>query len=268
MVCKVVLVLFSVVLLVVVDAGELNPCRGSYHTTVGGWTQQTPILHLTETGAVRNFAGCHGALPRQCYLGDCIDTGCWLALPRTRGVDEDVYHVQAPYLTSCFHGLGACVRGTCVERKDANKYTGSELALWYFRGTTTLTYSSYQTCAENDQCLEAWNANCSPVDAKPAHLGEEIMTYDCAPLEKHGDNDRPMFDIEHFVSDGMICGEGQGECYGCRCYTSDFPPYCPRDEYDVFCDGSDNCRLELVRTGESRFPGCSGQPPMNAKLFW
>ena len=252
--------------MVVVDARELNPCRGSYHTTVGGWTQQTPVYSLTETGAVRNFAGCDEALPRQCYLGDCIDTGCWLELPRTQGEEETTYHVEAPYMTPCLHGLGRCVRGTCVEKEDAQRYRTSEENIEYFTiPDIDRPSSSFEVCSQHPDCLELWNDNCSPIEDKPAHLGEEIPSWDCAPIRMFDWPNPMVIGVEYFATDGARCGEG--ECYGGRCYVSDFPPYCPWDTITLTCDVLAGCTTEISERGEDQLPGCSGRPPDNAVLF-
>lgn len=254
-------------LVVVLCDNRLNPCRGSYHKTSHGWVEQTPVHLLTESGAVQNFAGCHETLPRQCYLGDCIDTGCWLALPRTQGEEETAYYVQAPYMTPCLYGFGRCVRGTCVAKEDAKRYRESELYIKYFTIPNIAQFSSsFEVCSQHPDCLELWNDNCSLMENKPTHLGEEISSWECAPMRFFNWPEPTAVGIEYFAEDGMLCEE-EGECYGGRCFASDFPPYCPPDHINVNCDGWYSCKEETGETGEDQLPGCSGRPPAAARAF-
>ena len=252
-------------LMVVIDAVELNPCRSSFPTTEG-WFKHTPVASLIETGAARNFVGCDEVLPRQCYLGNCVDTGCWLALPRTQGEKGTTYHVEAPYMTPCLHGIGRCVRGTCVEKEDAERYGASE-EIWEIFDIPNIASvsSSFEGCSQHPDCLKLWNDNCSPIEDKPAHLGEELPSADCAPMWMLDWPGLTLVGIEYFAVDGMRCEGDKGECYGGRCFASDFPPYCPWGMHYKLCDLRVGCLL--FETGENQLPGCSGYPPDKAIHF-
>ena len=150
-----------------------------------------------------------------------------------------------------------------METEDAKKYEKSELPMNDIPFTVpadTQSTSSFETCAQNPDCLDMWNAACSPIEDKPAHLGEEIPTYGCAPMRIHRWKPQTsVIYIRFFVIDGMPCygsddddESEEGECYGGRCFVSDFPPYCPWDK---------------LETGEEQLPGCSGLPPNGARLF-
>ena len=265
-----VLVLFSITLLVVVDASEPNLCLGSDYTVIGGRGRQTPVHSLSETGVNRNFARCHETLPHQCYFGACIDMGCWEELPRTQGEEGTVYHVEAPYLSVCLYGLGRCVGGVCVEKHDVKEYSAVEESIEYFHiPDVAEASSSFEVCSKHPTCLERWEGLFVNVAYRPTHLGAELPSYDCAPMRLFGHPTPTTVGFEYFAADGTRCEGDAGECFAGRCFASDFPPYCPwpKDNRGRDCDTLFSYIFIADAADEERIPGCSGHPPFDAVHF-
>lgn len=168
-----------------------------------------------------NFSYCEADPPSQCWLGDCLNNGCWEELPRR--FNNEALYIPVREGTACFDRQGTCKKGTCVfgnhdplnadrqkvmdaqysfvrtyiSTDDGDGYytPGGNLercktqGIWDSIVFSTPDRHDWRSingpcCMRSAECREYMNAFLSDMDHKPRHLGEEIETNDCLNIHE------------------------------------------------------------------------------------